>query len=304
MTKNTPSLTPLVSPDWKDYELLDSGDGKKLERYGQYTFTRPESQAIWAPTLSRQRWASADGVFQPGGGERGGKWIFRKPVKSNWKMRYKNLQFYAQASASRHLGVFPEQAAHWDWIAELTKNHSRPNTDEETFRVLNLFGYTGLATLAASQAGAHVTHVDASRHAIKQARCNQALSGLEKRPIRWLVDDAGKFVKREIRRNSHYEGLILDPPAFGRGPKGHTWEFSKSLPALLKDCRKILSPRPIFLVLTAYAVPLSALSLYELLQGILTGLGGAFEAGELALIESSAGRHISTAIYARWRTDE
>ena len=304
MAETTSRMTILTSPDWQDYELLDSGDGQKLERFGPYTFVRPESQAIWAPASQPAAWHSAEAVFEPGGGERGGKWVFHKTIEPSWEMHYKNLQFYAQAGESRHLGVFPEQAAHWDWIGDQIQSHAIAHGDSAPARVLNLFGYTGLATLAACHSGASVTHVDASRHAVNQARRNQALSGLEERPIRWLVEDVAKYVRREMRRGSQYEGLILDPPAFGRGPKGQLWEFGRSLPALLFDCRKILSPKPLFVLLTAYAVPVSALSLRAVLQQALTGLSGAIEAGELALVENSAGRLLSTAIFARWRADE
>ena len=217
-------------------------------------------------------------------------------------MEYKGLKFRAQTRDSRLMGVLPEQAAHWDWIGEQVYQ-ARQRAVEEPPRVLNLFAYTGLATLAAARAGAHVTHVDASKRAITEARKNQALSGLEGRPIRWLVEDAQKFVARELRRGSRYEGLILDPPKFGRGPKGQVWEFFKSLPKLLDNCRRLLSERPLFVVFTAYAVPLSSLSLYCLLDEKLSGLGGSIEAGELALIERSAGRRLFAAIFARWSVD-
>ncbi len=289
-----PELRLLASTDWKDYELLDSGGGLKLERYGAYTFVRPEAQAIWQPSLPEKQWRAAHAVFQPTGEESGGRWQFNRPVDSPWEMTYKGLRFKAHAAGSRHMGVFPEQAAHWDWMADKILSAGRE------VRVLNLFGYTGLATLAAAQAGAQVTHVDASKKAITIARENQALSGLEDRPVRWLVDDVEKFVRREVRRNSQYEGLVLDPPKFGRGPSGQVWEFFAALPALLAECRKLLSRRPLFVVLTAYAIRASSLSVYYALDETLSGLGGSLEAGELVLVEQSAGRHVSTAIFARW----
>jgi 23S rRNA (cytosine1962-C5)-methyltransferase len=204
------------------------------------------------------------------------------------------LKFQAQTTAGRHLGVFPEQAAQWDWIGELVKSASRP------VNVLNLFGYTGLASLAAARAGAKVVHVDASKKSIAWARQNQSLSGLNDLPIRWILDDDLKFVQREARRGVRYEGLILDPPKFGRGPKGEVWEFFKLLPELLGACRAILSERPLFVCLTAYAIRLSAISLYYSMDELTSSFGGSIEAGELALIEKSAGRMISMAIYARW----
>jgi len=293
-TQPQPTLTILTSPDWVDYGLLDSGEGRKLERYGPYTFVRPEAQATWKPALAARDWQAAHAVFQPTQEESGGHWMFNKPVQTGWEMRYKSLKFHAQTTAGRHVGVFPEQAAQWDWISELVQAASRP------VNVLNLFGYTGLASLEAARAGARVTHVDASKKSIAWARQNQTLSDLNDLPIRWILDDALKFVQREARRGVRYEGLILDPPKFGRGPKGEVWEFFKLLPELLEACRTILSERPVFICLTAYAIRLSALSLYYSLGELTSGFGGVIQAGELALVEQSAGRMISMAIYARW----
>lgn len=294
MAAQIPELVLLTSPDWTDYELLDSGGGAKLERYGAYTFMRPEHQAVWQRALPPQRWQTVDAIFQATSEESGGRWQFLKPVEPGWYMNYKGLKFIARASASRHMGVFPEQAAQWDWMTDLIRSTGR------SIRVLNLFGYTGLATLAAAQAGATVTHVDASKKAIAWARENQALSGLSERPVRWLVDDVYKFVRREVRRGSQYEGLILDPPKFGRGPEGQVWEFFESLPNLLQECRALLSPKPLFIILTAYAIRASSLSVYYALQEMVAGLGGTVTTGELALKERSAGRLLSTAIFARW----
>jgi 23S rRNA (cytosine1962-C5)-methyltransferase len=292
-----PSLVLLDSPDWTDYELLDSGGGKKLERYGPYRFVRPEHQAIWKPALSEKNWQQADAAFLSTGEESGGHWKFNRPIEQAWTMRYKELRFQAQANPSRHLGVFPEQAAHWDWIQEQIHAADRPA------RVLNLFGYTGLATLAAAQAGAQVTHVDASKKAIEWARANQALSALNNRPIRWLVDDAEKFVRREVRRGSRYDAIILDPPKFGRGPAGQVWEFFESLPELLDNCRMILSDRPLFVLMTAYAIRASALSIHYALAEALGKVPGKLTTGELVLREHSAGRLLSLAIFSRWQAD-
>jgi len=290
-----PEINLLVSPEWEDYELLDSGDHLKLERYGPYHFVRPEPQAVWRPSLKGARWQGAHARFQPSREESGGSWHFNKPVSESWEMGYKSLHFLAQTTAGRHLGVFPEQAAHWDWISERILSARRP------VRVLNLFGYTGLASLAAAQAGAQVTHVDASKKAIAWARHNQSLSNLEDHPIRWIVDDALKFTQREGRRGSRYDGLILDPPKFGRGPKGEVWEFFKFFPRLMDACVQALNPEPLFIVITSYAVRASALSLYYGLLESTAGLGGEVEAGELALIEHSRGWLVSTAIFARWQ---
>jgi len=292
-----PQLELLTSPGWRDYELLDSGGGAKLERYGAYTFVRPEHQAVWRRASPVREWESAHAVFQSTGEESGGRWEFRQPVPQSWEMSYKSLRFQAQATSSRHMGVFPEQAAHWDWMNTLLRQASKP------VRVLNLFGYTGLATLAAAEAGAQVTHVDASKKSVAWARQNAQLSGLQNRPIRWLVDDADKFVRREARRGSQYEGILLDPPKFGRGPEGQVWEFFESLPALLQVCRSLLSDQPLFVILTAYAIRASALSVYYAMREMTAGLGGEVTTGELTLQERSAGRVLSTAIYSRWSRD-
>lgn len=293
-----PSIRLLSSPDWEDYQLLDSGGGAKLERYGPYTFVRPEVQAIWSRALPATSWEAAHATFIPTGEESGGRWQFNKNIPHNWTMQYKGLKFQAHASQSRHMGVFPEQAAHWDWIDKRVQAAKHP------LSILNLFGYTGLATLAAVQAGARVTHVDASKKAISIARENLALSGLGDRPVRWLVDDVEKFVRRDVRRGAQYDGIILDPPKFGRGPSGQVWEFFNSLPGLLLDCRKLLSPRPQLIVMTAYAIRASSLSIYYPLAELVTGMGGQLETGELVLEERSAGRMLSMAIYARWSADQ
>ena len=289
-----PHFTILTAPAWSDYELLDSGGGARLERYGPYTFVRPEHQAVWRRKLPDTDWQAAHATFVPTGEESGGRWQIQKPVKTPWKITYKGLRFLAFTANSRHMGLFPEQAAQWDWIGELIRSAGRP------VKILNLFGYTGLATLAAAQAGAQVTHVDASKKAILLARQNQELSGLGDRAIRWLVDDAYKFVRREVRRGVQYDGIVLDPPKFGRGPQGQVWELFESLPALLTDCRALLSQKPLFVALTAYAIRASALSAYYAMQEMTNGLGGAIETGELALVEKSGGRLLSTAIFARW----
>lgn len=289
-----PALQVLTPPGWYDYQLLDSGNGRKLERYGPYQFIRPEHRAIWRPALPESVWQAAHAVFQPTGGEQGGRWKFNQPVPRAWDMQYNGLKFEVRAANARHMDVFPEQASHWNWLSEKIRQAGRP------VRVLNLFAYTGLATVAAAAAGAEVTHVDAAKRAVRQASENLRLSGLEERPVRWIVEDVFKYVRREIRRVSKYEAILLDPPKFGRGPDGQVWEFYEGLPDLLADCRALLSDRPLFVILTAYAIEASALSLHFALQESLKGLNGAFEAGELALEESSAGRLLSTALFARW----
>jgi 23S rRNA (cytosine1962-C5)-methyltransferase len=294
-----PEINILSSPDWKDYALLDSGNGLKLERFGRYTFVRPEVQALWAPSLPAARWEAAEAVFQPTGEESGGHWLRLEPIPEQWEMAYGDLRFTVMTTPGRHLGVFPECAAHWDWMG--AQIASERKTSKREINVLNLFGYTGLASLACARQGAMVTHVDASKKSVAWARANQALSGLEERPIRWIVEDALKFVQREARRGVKYDGLILDPPKFGRGPKGEVWEVFKSLPELLTACRQVLSETPLFVVLTVYAVKLPALHAREALAGMLGARrGGGLTCGELVTVEASAGRMLSQAVYARW----
>lgn len=304
-----PEITLLQSSHWKDYELLDSGGGQKLERFGPYTFVRPEVQALWSRALASRLWQSAQAIFQPTGEESGGHWKYNTPIDEKWAMSYPldhgALRFWAQTTPGRHLGVFPEGAAHWDWMIDQIRSSSVSSVVKSvsTPNVLNLFGYTGLASLAAAAVGARVTHVDASKKSVTWARENQSLSGLVEKPIRWIVDDAVKFVEREGRRGVKYEGILLDPPKFGRGPKGEVWEVYKSLPMLLQACRKILSDQPLFVILTVYAVKLPAIHIYEALAEMMKGLGGTLECGELVTQEKSAGRLLSQAVYARWRND-
>ena len=292
-----PTLNILLPSGWKDFTLLDSGNGWRLERWGPYRLMRPEPEAIWRPALSEKEWRNVDATFQPSPEENGGHWMFQRDIPTRWKMSYKELSFWVQLSNSRHVGVFPEQAAQWDWMSDRIRSAKRP------LQVLNLFGYTGLATLAAAKAGARVTHLDASHKAVTWAHENQQLSSLEDKPIRWIVDDALKFVQRESRRNAQYDGLILDPPKFGRGPKGEVWEFYKLLPNLLAACRQVLSKQPSFVILTAYAVKASSITLYTGMQEMMSGLNGTISAGEIALPEQSAGRLLSTAIFAHWSSE-
>jgi 23S rRNA (cytosine1962-C5)-methyltransferase len=286
----------LLASEWADYALLDSGSGRKLERYGKYRFIRPEAQAIWRPA-DDSLWKKTDAIFIPQRSESGGYWKFTRPINKSWHMHYKDMTFKAETTGGRHLGMFPEQAVHWDWIADVIQAANR------SIQVLNLFGYTGLATLAAAKASARVTHVDASRKVVRWAKENQHLSGLDGFPIRWIVDDALKYINREIKRGVTYDGIILDPPRFGRGPGGETWKFFDLLPLLLSACRSVLSEHPLFIVITAYAVPMSAICLKSVLQEHMTGLAGKYQAGELILREESAQRLISTAIFVRWQAE-
>jgi 23S rRNA (cytosine1962-C5)-methyltransferase len=289
-----PTIEVRTPAGWRDFELLDTGNGARLERYGPYTLVRPEPQATWRPYLSQNRWDDADAIFRRAHEASDGHWHLRRPIPEQWLMQYDDLTFYARLTPFRHTGVFPEQAEHWRWIREQIRRARRP------VNILNLFGYTGLTTLAAAAAGASVCHVDASPKIIEWAKENQAASGLASKPVRWIVDDALKFVRREIRRGVRYDGIIMDPPAFGRGPKGEVWKFESGLPALLTACREILSPQPLFLLVNAYAIRASALMLYNALEDILKPLGGHLAVGELTLTETSHKRPLSTAIYGRW----
>ena len=265
-----------------------------MEQFGPARLVRPEPEAVWKPALPESEWKNADALYKPAPEENGGHWEYRNKLPERWKMAYKDLSFWVQTSASRHLGVFPEQSCQWDWAdAVISKSKSKP-------KVLNLFGYTGIASLAAARAGAVVTHLDASRKVITWANENQKLSDLEALPIRWILDDAIKFVQREQRRGSRYNGIILDPPKFGRGPKGEVWEFYKLLPDLLDSCRQILTPEPLFIQLTAYAVKASAATMYYAVREMMQSFGGVTTAGEIGLLEASANRYLSTAIFARW----
>jgi len=292
-TRGIPQLAVLASP-WKEYELLDSGNGLKLERFGAYQLIRPEAEAIWRPAWPEAKWKNANATFVTNDELHGGHWEVNGELPKRWLISYNDLKLWMQTSGSRQVGVFPEQSSHWDWIEEQINYAKRPT------KVLNLFGYTGMASLAAAHAGSQVTHVDASRKVVEWGKENQMASGLGEKPVRWLVDDVLKFVQREERRESFYDGIILDPPKFGRGPKGEVWEFYKLIPELLEACRRILTPNPLFVVMTAYAVKASPVTLYQAMDEMMTAHKGRVMAGELVLEEKSAGRYLSTAIFARW----
>ena len=293
MARIDPQPQVLTGEGWDDYTLLDSGNGLKFERYGLYSFIRPEAQALWQPRLAE--W-DADGEFVPASDEDGGgRWQFRRPVpREGWPLARNDVRFTAQCTPFRHLSFFPDMAPVWDWMGEQLAGR----TDAQT---LNLFGYTGVGSLALSEYGP-VTHVDASKKSVGQARENAALSNMAERPIRWIVDDAAKFVAREVRRGRRYDGIILDPPKFGRGPEGEVWRLEDHLPPLIADCRQLLDADSRLLFLTAYAVRMSALALAGLLEEAFADLPGTIEFGDLAVREEGASsRLLPTAIFARWR---
>ena len=281
----------MVGEGWDSYRLLDSGHGRKFESFGPYRFIRPEPQAMWSPRLDE--W-DAHGEFLPGSDEDGGgRWDLSPEVPGDgWDLSWQGARFTALPTPFRHLQFFPDMAPVWSWMHEQLAGFD----DAET---LNLFGYTGVGSLALSRHG-RVTHVDASKKSVAQARENAALSGLEEAPIRWLVDDAAKFAAREVRRERRYDGIILDPPKFGRGPKNETWRLEESLPGLLTDCRKLLDENSRFLFLTVYAVRMSSLALAGLVEELFQDLPGVVEHGDLAVREDGEGRLLPTAIFARW----
>lgn len=295
--KRLPHIDVLASTNWQDYELLDSGDGETLVRVGPYKLVRPEAQAIWPKGLPVADWKAADAVMVPTGGEQGGYWRFNNPIPETWVIDYQGLKSEIHLSTSRHIGVFPEQASHWDWI----EAHVR--AAQEPIKVINLFGYTGMATAAAARGGAAVTHVDAAKQAVNWASHNLDLSGLSDTRVRWLIEDARKYLRREAKRNSTYDGIILDPPKFGRGPSGSVWEYFKDISELLLLCKAVLSSKPRFICLTSYAIQASALVLHQALADLVSGLGGELTCGELVTVEKSKGRILSHALYARWCAD-
>lgn len=282
-------LQTLIGEPWADYGLVDSGHGRKLERYGRFRFIRPEPQAMWAP--SSDEW-QADGEFVPGSDEDGGgRWQFHRPVpREGWPLAWHEARFTAQCTPFRHLGFFPDMSPVWSWMR-----------DQQPRSAMNLFGYTGVGTLALAASGAEMVHVDASKKSVEGARANAKLSEMADRPIRWIVDDAAKFVAREVRRGRRYDGIILDPPKYGRGPEGEVWKLEEGLAPLIADCRRLLDAESRFLFLTVYAVRMSALAIGELLTQACADLPGRVEMGELAVREEARGLLLPTAIWARWR---
>ena len=280
-------MTILSTPGFADYELLDTGDGMRFERFGKYRLVRPDPQIIWKPRLPRAEWEKADAVFADG-------WQNRNAVPKKWLLQWEDLSFYAELSPFKHTGVFPEQSLQWSWMKEKIVAAKRP------INVLNLFAYTGIASLVAAAADAKVTHVDASRPTIGWAKDNQIASKLANKPIRWILDDAIKFVEREIKRGVRYDGIIMDPPVYGHGPNGEKWNFATSFPYLMEVCRQVLSAKPLFVIVNAYAISASSLMLENVLQDFAKDLDGEIEVGELALEEKNSKRLLSTGIFGRW----
>jgi len=285
-------LHTLIGEPWADYGLIDSGHGKKLERYGRFRFIRPEPQAMWAPASTDWQ---AQGEFVPGSDEDGGgRWEFSEPVpREGWTLKWNEVSYTAQTTPFRHLGFFPDMAPVWSWMRERVVGLDSPEC-------MNLFGYTGVGTLAMATKGVRMVHVDASKKSVGAAKANAKLSGMADAPIRWMTDDAAKFVAREVRRGRRYDGILLDPPKYGRGPEGEVWRLEEDLPKLIADCRKLLDENSRFLFLTVYAVRMSALAIGELLNQVFADLPGKVEVGELGVREEARGLVLPTAIWARW----
>lgn len=302
MMARAPEL--LIADDWADYQLLDSGNGGKLEQVGPYRFVRPEPQALWAPALPAREWEQADAIFSPAaaGDEEAGRWRFNRELPQSWVLRWDDIAFLSRPTPFRHLAFFPEHSVHWRFARECLEKHQGGQPE-----VLNLFGYSGLASLVCAKAGARVTHVDASKKAIGFGKDNQVAAGLDGAPIRWICDDALAFVRRELRRGRRYDGIILDPPKFGRGPDGETWRLENDLPELLGACQELLRTDPSardsaagFLIATVYAVRLSYLALAQTAQAFFSN--GVWQVGEMALMHKDRDRLLPTAIFARWKS--
>lgn len=279
----------LVSLPWDDYELLDSGENMKLERFGDIVLARPETQALWAKSHP-ELWADAHAVFSVT--DKKGLWKINKPVPESWNLSKDEVYFSVRLTSFKHTGLFPEQAPNWKWTAEQLSRLEKPT-------ILNLFGYTGIASVAAAEAGAFVTHVDASKQSLDWAHDNARLSNIPEDSIRWILDDALAFVKREVRRGASYDGIILDPPAFGRGAKGEVWKIEDALPELLEELKKILSPKSgSFLLLNGYASGYAARSFAQAVESTFGDVAG--ESGELSIKESRGERVVPAGIYVRF----
>jgi len=283
-----------TSEHWKDYELLDTNDGERLERWGDYILIRPDPQVIWHGVAKHPAWQRADGIYRRSN-TGGGRWVKNKMPES-WNIRYGELGFVLRPMGFKHTGLFPEQAANWDWFSELIRK-----SEKKQVKVLNLFAYTGGATVAAAKAGAAVVHVDAAKGMVAQAKENAALCGLKEAPIRYIVDDCKKFVEREIRRGNRYDAIIMDPPSYGRGPSGEVWKIEDSVDELVTLAASLLSDDPLFFLVNSYTTGLSPMTMaYELELRVASRFGGRVEAGELGLRISRTGGFLPCGASARW----
>lgn len=282
-----------IADGWKDYEVIDASKGEKLERWGKYILLRPDPQVIWDTPKVHKSWNKINAHYHRSS-KGGGEWEFFDLPKQ-WKIQYKDLSFNLQPFSFKHTGLFPEQAANWDWFREKIKKAGRP------IKVLNLFAYTGGATVSAAKAGASVTHVDASKGMVTWAKENAASSGLSEAPIRYIVDDCVKFVEREIRRGNKYDGIIMDPPSYGRGPKGEIWKIEESIYPFIKLCMQVLSDKPLFVLVNSYTTGLQpAVLSYMLGTELIKTYGGRVEAEEIGLPVSDNGLVLPCGASGRW----
>jgi len=283
----------LTTQSSADYELLDSGEEEKLERYGSFVLVRPDPQALWPKRHPGRIWDAADARFVRKGKE--GEWTVKPTVPKEWEIGFGGLRLIIKPTSFKHTGLFPEQEANWVWLRETITTASRP------IKVLNLFGYTGGATLAGAQAGAEVVHVDASKTAVAWARENATRSGLSEKPIRWIVEDVLVFVQREIKRGNHYDLIVMDPPAFGHGPKDELWKIEEHLLELMRLCKDLLSDKPLGIEMSGYAAGYSPLAFTYNLESFVEDYGGSLECGDLTIAEKGSGRVLPCGIFARWR---
>ena len=286
--------------NWKDYELLDASDGERLERWGKYILVRPDPQIIWKGKKEHKLWNKADGIYRRSKSG-GGAWV-KNDVPEKWTVSYGKMKFALKPMGFKHTGLFPEQAANWDWFSQLIKKRKAQG---KNVKVLNLFAYTGGATVAAAMAGAEVVHVDASKGIVACAKENIALNGLENLPVRYIVDDCRKFVEREIRRGNKYDGIIMDPPSYGRGPGGEVWKLEDCVCELVSLCEKLLSDDALFMLINSYTTGLSALTMGYVLDIYVTKKhGGHSETGELALPVKQSGCFLPCGSSARWTSEK
>lgn len=284
----------LISKPWSDYELIDSGNEEKLERFGQYVFSRPEPKALWSKSCTLQEWEKASGQYVRSR-EGGGSWKFKTKIPSEWTINYKDLTFLIKPTGFKHTGIFPEQAPQWDWMREQIKKSQR------TINVLNLFAYTGGASVACLKEGASVTHIDSEKEILTWAKENARLSKVDNRPFRLIPEDVIRYVTREIKRGVKYDGIILDPPKYGRGTNGEVWKIERDLPRLLELLKSLLSDKPLFILLNAYAVEFTSLTLENLLRQTVSG--GTFESGESTIEHRKPNILLPCSIFSRWSMD-
>lgn len=284
-----------VADGWKDYEVLDTSNGEKLERWGDYILVRPDPQVIWDTPHDHPAWKKKNGHYHRSN-KGGGEWEFFDLPKQ-WSIHYKELTFQLKPFSFKHTGLFPEQATNWDWFGDKIRSAGRP------IKVLNLFAYTGGATLASASAGAAVTHVDASKGMVTWAKENAVSSGLKDAPIRWIVDDCKKFVEREIRRGNHYDGIIMDPPSYGRGPKGEIWKIEEAIFPFIELCAQLLSDAPLFFLVNSYTTGLAPAVLTYMISTALKGRGGHVESQEIGLPVTSSGLILPCGASGRWEAD-